>query len=106
MTSDASTWVDRRLRDRLGDVVGVVVDVYDDPATSQPAWLAVATGFFGIRIGCVPIHGATPLGDDIVVPHDRTTIEAAPRVSVTVAVTAADHGGLSRHYALGPGSRT
>lgn len=110
---DGSPWVDKLLRDRHGDLVGLVVDVYDDPRTARPAWLAVASGYFGTHTVVVPVAGAAHLGDDIVVPFDRTTIDASPPASTSVVVTEADHRLLEEHYVvsprtapLGPGSTT
>ncbi len=91
-------WVDRRARDTSGEVLGVVVDVYEDPATREAAWLAISTGYFGTRIAVVPIRGASLLGDDVVVAHHRTLITTAPAVDVFVAVTPDHHRLLVDHY--------
>jgi len=95
-------WVDRRVRDTGGNVLGVVVDVYEDPNTRQPTWLAVSTGYFGTRIVVVPICGSALLGDDVVVAHNRETITKAPAVEIFVAVTPDHHRQLSDHYGPSP----
>lgn len=91
-------WVDRRMCDRHGVVVGLIVGVYDAPETHRPFWLAVATGFFGTRIGVVPLRGASLLGEDVIVPHDHQTISSAPQVSLVAEVTRSDHDHLTKYY--------
>ena len=91
-------WVDRRVRDTSGDVLGVVVDVYEDPHTRRPTWLAISTGYFGTCVAVVPIRGASLLGDEVVVAHNRETITEAPAVEIFVAVTPDHHRQLVDHY--------
>lgn len=90
--------MDRRVRDVSGEILGVIVDVYDDPNTRQPTWLAVSTGYFGTRVAIVPIRSASLLGSDVVIAHDRSLITAAPAVDVFVAVTPDHHRQLLDHY--------
>jgi hypothetical protein len=61
--------------DNHGDLIGVVVDVYEDPSSRRPAWLAISTGFFGTRVAVVPLR--------------------TPRCSVTTS-SSATHGTPSR----------
>ncbi len=91
-------WVDRLGRDNRGEILGVVVDVYEDPDTRQPTWLAISTGYFGTRITVVPIRGCSLLGDDVVVAHDRSTITSAPAVEINVTVAPEHHRLLVEHY--------
>lgn len=93
-----SPWVDRRALDNRGDLIGVVVNAYTDRATRQVAWLAVATGFFGTRIAVVPVRGASLLGGDVVVAHDRDTIVTAPAVDIVVEVDPDQQQLLVDHY--------
>ena len=67
--------------------------------TRRPAasgWLAISTGFFGTRIAVAPVHGASLLGDDVVIAHDRHTITTAPPVDIVVTVDPADEQALDR----------
>jgi hypothetical protein len=91
-------WFDRRALDVHGDLLGVVVDVYDDPESRRPAWLAISTGFFGTRIGVVPLRGASLLGPDVVVAYDRHTISTAPAVDVVITVDPGQQQRLLDHY--------
>lgn len=98
-----SDWVDRTAFDRRGVLVGVIVDVYDDPTSRRPAWLAISTGFFGARVGVAPLHSASRLGEDVVIAHDRSTIASAPPVDVVVTVNPSQQHRLIDHYASWPG---
>jgi hypothetical protein len=95
----ASDWVDRRAMDNHGDLIGVVVDVYEDPSSHRPAWLAISTGFFGTRIAVVPLRDASLLGDDVVIGHSRHAITSAPHVDVVVTIEPSQQQALVEHYA-------
>jgi hypothetical protein len=99
MTVRNDDWFDRRALDVHGHLLGVVVDVYDDPESRRPAWLAISTGFFGTRIGVVPLRGASFLGPDVVVAYDRHTVTTAPAVDVVVTVDPTQQQRLVDHYA-------
>ena len=93
-----SHWVDRHARDASGAVIGIVVDVYADPLTRRPAWLAISTGFFGTRIAVAPLRGASLLGEDVVIAHDRDTVLTAPPGDVVVTIDPAEQQSLIDHY--------
>ncbi|MEO6653346.1 MAG: PRC-barrel domain-containing protein [Ilumatobacteraceae bacterium] len=95
---DQPAWIDRAVRDRSGQLLGVVIDVYDDPLTRLPAWLALSTGFFGVQREIAPIAGASILGDDVVVAHELADIHGAPRVDIRVSVTEADERRLTDYF--------
>lgn len=95
----ASDWVDRRAMDNHGDLIGVVVDVYDDPSSRRPAWLAISTGFFGTRVAVVPMRDASLSGDVVVVGHSRHAITSAPHVDVVVTIEPSQQQALVEHYA-------
>jgi hypothetical protein len=97
-----SDWVDRTALDRRGALIGVIVDVYDDPLSRRPAWLAISTGFFGARVGVAPLGSASRLGEDVVIGHDRSTIASAPSVDVVVTVDPSQQRQLIDHYASVP----
>ncbi|MBA3286610.1 MAG: PRC-barrel domain-containing protein [Acidimicrobiia bacterium] len=99
---DLTEWVERRLLDRHGAVVGIVVDIYDDVATGRPKWFAVSTGFFGLRRVVAPASGASRLGEDVMVRHDKHVIDTAPRVRPMVTLRRNDEQALVEHYASTP----
>lgn len=91
-------WIDRRALDRRGELIGVVVDVYGDPVSRRPAWLAISSGFFGIRIGVAPIEGVSLRGGDVVIAHSREVVTTAPPVDVLVTVDPDQQRRLVDHY--------
>jgi sporulation protein YlmC with PRC-barrel domain len=95
----ASKWQDRHVLDKHGELLGMVIDVYPGPTSRRPEWLAVSTGYFGTRIVTVPLRGASLLGDDIVVRHDRSTVSDAPDVEIVSIVDPLQHRLLVDHYA-------
>lgn len=99
MARELSVWLDRRALDNCGELLGTVVDIYDDARTRRPSWLAISTGFFGTRIAVAPVRGASLLGDDVVVAHDRHTVTHAPTVDIVVTVEPNQHQRLLDHYA-------
>jgi hypothetical protein len=99
VTGRRDEWFDRRALDVHGDLLGIVVDVYDDLESRRPAWLAIRTGFFGTRIGVVPLRGASLLGPDVVVAYDRHTVTTAPAVDVVITVDPGQQQRLADHYA-------
>ena len=99
MHRDTNEWLDRRVLDNHGELLGLVVDVYDDATSRRPEWLAISTGFFGTRVAVAPIRGASLLGDDVVVSHDRSTIRNAPPVDIVMTIDRRQQQRLRDHYA-------
>lgn len=102
-------WVGRTLVDPAGDKIGKIEDIYMDEATSQPEWLAVATGWFGRRVSFVPIAGASPAAgkDDIVCRWDKAKIKDAPHAEPDGQLSQDEEMALYRHYEMrysGPGA--
>ena len=107
MAPGRDDWIDRRALDKRGDLIGVIVDVYDDPTSGQPAWLAISTGFFGTRIAVAPLGDTNRLGDDVVIGHPRHTITTAPHVQVVMTIGADEQRSLLEHYTrAAPGTQT
>ena len=74
-----TAWMGRTLRDRSGQRIGKVDDIYTDDAHGYPEWLAVSTGRFGLSITFVPIAGATPTGDhELQVRFPKSLVAEAP----------------------------
>ena len=102
MDDEAADWLDKRVYDCRGDLVGSVVGVYDGTGTNRPAWLAIGMGTFGLRTGVVPVRGAVVWGSDVVLAHERQTIIRAPRVGVVETLIPEDEALLAEHYAHPP----
>jgi hypothetical protein len=99
---NATDWLDRRVYGCDGEVIGLVVGVYDDSSTGRPAWIAVGMGAFSLRTAVVPFAGALSWGTDVVVAHGRETVLAAPPVDFVVSLVPEDEARLLEHYAHGP----
>jgi sporulation protein YlmC with PRC-barrel domain len=98
--TESADLVDRGVLDRHGEVIGTVVDVYEDALTGRAKWLVVSTGYFGTRRAVAPVQDAALIGDDVVVAYPRDVIDAAPHVHTFTAITPSDERTVSAHYAL------
>jgi len=84
-----------------GDKIGKIEDVYFDEQTRQPEWFAVKTGFFGTRLGFVPIAGASWMDDAIAVPYSKSQVKDAPHVEPDGQLTQDEEASLYSHYGVG-----
>lgn len=84
--------------DRDGDKVGKVGQLFLDDATSEPSWVTVHTGLFGLSESFVPLDGAA-IGDDrIDAPYSKDAIVDAPRIDEHGHLSPADERALYEHY--------
>ena len=95
------SWIGRTLIDRAGERIGRVEDIYTDDVGGHPAWIAVATGRFGLNIIFLPFAGATPAGgDELRVLFPKSLIKEAPvagkggRLTQEEVVRLYDHDGF------------
>lgn len=79
--------------------LGRVGEMYLD-TDGKPEWVTVKTGWFDTRECFVPLAGARIDGDDIHVPYDRDTMQAAPHFDADTVLTPADETQLYGHYGL------
>jgi uncharacterized protein (TIGR02271 family) len=87
-----------------GDKIGSVGQVYADDETGQPTFVTVKTGLFGTSESFVPLEGARPEGNDIVVPYTKDQVKDAPRVAEDGHLEPAEEERLYAHYNLGGGT--
>src|SRR5215203_1904693 len=99
--TEISGWVGRTAVDRSGDKVGKIVDVNVDDDTGQPEWLAVSTGLLGKRVSFVPLQGATPSGDDLVIAWDKATVKDAPNADADGRLSPEEEQRLYEYYGMG-----
>ena len=72
-------WIGRTVIDRAGECIGTVEDIYTDDVGGHPAWIAVATGRFGLSIVFLPFAAASPApGDELRVLFPSSLIKGAP----------------------------
>ena len=92
-------WIGRTLVDRAGQRIGRVEDIYTDDVSHHPAWLAVATGRFGLTITFLPLAGATPIGaDELQVQFSRNLVKEAPLAGRNARLSQDDVIRLYEHY--------
>jgi uncharacterized protein (TIGR02271 family) len=95
---DIETWRGRTLVDRDGDKIGKIEDVYLDRSSGEPEWVAVKTGLFGSNVSFVPIHDASPAGDDLRVAYEKDQVKDAPNVDPDGELSPEEERRLYQHY--------
>ena len=92
-------WRGRTVRDRDGEKVGTLGDLYLDGETDRPAYAGVKTGLFRSKESIVPLDGAYEADDgDVHVPYALEAIKTAPNVDPDVALNDQEEGQLREHY--------
>jgi uncharacterized protein (TIGR02271 family) len=103
MTSEpthAYDWRGRTLKDRTGDKIGTIDAVYVDQQTDKPEWALVNTGLFGTKSSFVPIAGASPSGEDVVVRVAAQQVKDAPKMDPDQELSEQQEAELFRHYGI------
>jgi uncharacterized protein (TIGR02271 family) len=95
---DIETWRGRTLVDRDGDKIGKIEDIYLDRSSGEPEWVAVKTGLFGSNVSFVPIHDASPDGDDLRVAYEKDQVKDAPNVDPDGELSPEEERRLYQHY--------
>jgi len=91
-------WRGRTVRDRDGEKIGTLGDVYLDGDTDRPAYAGVLTGLFRRNESIVPLRGIREEDGDLVVPYERDLVTAAPSLEPDAALTAEQEETLFAHY--------
>lgn len=86
------------VRDRVGEKIGSLGDVFLDRETERPAWVGVKTGLFGAKQSYVSLESATVSGGEVHLPYDKDLVKNAPHVEPEVSLDAAEEEALYRHY--------
>ncbi|MBB1509902.1 PRC-barrel domain-containing protein [Tessaracoccus sp. MC1756] len=84
--------------DRSGEKIGGVSGVYLDDQTSQPMWVTVNTGLFGLRTSFAPLAGSSLEGDRLTLAHDKDAVKDAPNVDEDGHITRSQEDDLYRYY--------
>ena len=98
--TQAYDWRGRTLRDRNGDKIGKIDDLYVDQQTDKPEWALVHTGLFGSKSSFVPLAGASPQGEDVAVQVDAAQVKDAPKVDRDEQLSEQEEAKLFRHYGV------
>ena len=96
----AYDWQGRTVLDRNGDKIGKVVSLYVDELTDRPEWALVNTGLFGTKSSFVPIAGASPQGEDVVVQVEAQQVKDAPKLDTEEGLSEQQEAELFRHYGI------
>jgi uncharacterized protein (TIGR02271 family) len=96
----AYDWHGRTLKDRNGDKIGKVDAVYLDEQTEKPDWALVNTGLFGTKSSFVPLAGASPQGEDVVVQVEAQQVNDAPKMDPDQELSEQQEAELFRHYGI------
>ena len=103
MTTDmthAYDWNGRTLKDRNGDKIGTIDALYLDQQTDKPEWALVNTGLFGTKSSFVPLAGAAPRGEDVVVKVEAQQVKDAPKMEPDEQLSEQQEAELFRHYGI------
>jgi uncharacterized protein (TIGR02271 family) len=96
----AYDWHGRTLKDRNGDKIGTVDAIYLDQQTDKPEWALVNTGLFGTKSSFVPLAGASPRGEDVVVQVEAQQVKDAPQMDPDQELSEQQEAELFRHYGI------
>lgn len=91
-------WRGRLLRDRDGNKVGRLGEIFLDAEDDRPAWGGVHTGLFGRRESLVPLSDVRAVDDELHVPYTKAHIEGAPGVEPDVSLSPDEEARLYRHF--------
>ena len=103
MTADMThkyDWQGRTLKDRNGDKIGTIDALYLDQQTDKPEWALVNTGLFGTKSSFVPLAGAAPRDEDVVVRVEAQQVKDAPKMAPDEELSEQQEAELFRHYGI------
>ncbi len=89
--------------DSTGDKIGSIAQLYVDDRSTQPSWVTVRTGLFGMRESFVPLDDATEDGINIRVPYTNDQVKDAPNIDADEHLSPEEEQRLYRHYGLSAG---
>lgn len=97
-TDEVLGWRSRKALDRDGDKIGTIEEVYLDAESGNPQWAAVKTGLFGSKLTFVPLEGAHPQDDDVVLDWPEHVVKEAPRIDTDGQLSPEEEDRLYDHY--------
>lgn len=92
--------------DKDGSKIGTVGQVYYDDKTDRPSWVTVNTGLFGTNESFVPLAGARPDGDRLVLAHDKSRVKDAPNIGTDQHLSEKEEAELYRYYGVSDSEST
>jgi uncharacterized protein (TIGR02271 family) len=103
-TQTISDWRGHDIVDRDGDKIGKLEEIYLDDETGKPEWALVKTGMFGGRGTFVPLAQASPSGDELSVPYEKSHVKDAPNIDPDGRLSQEEEAELFRYYGLDYGA--
>jgi hypothetical protein len=98
---NVADWHGKTLRDRDGEKIGRLVDVYVDVETDEPRFATVKEGLIGRHLTFVPLGGVKVGPDDLRVGVSKDLVESAPDIDQHGGeLSQADESTLYHHYEL------
>src|ERR671917_1812958 len=92
-------WRGRTVRDRDGQKLGSLGDLYLDGESDRPAYAGIRTGLFGRNESIVPLAGVRESeNEDLVVPYEKSLVDAAPNLDPDAALTPEEEDAIFSHY--------
>ena len=98
--TEAYDWRGRALVGQDGEKIGKVEEIYVDEQSGRPDWARISTGVFGNRSSFVPLAGATPQREDVVVQVTKSQVKDSPHVDSDEELSQAQEAELFRHYGI------
>jgi uncharacterized protein (TIGR02271 family) len=99
-TDEVLTWRGQELQGRDDEKLGTIEEIYVDARTGEPEWALVTTGMFGTKQSFVPLRDASPAGDRVTVPFDKSTVKGSPKIDPDGQLSESEEADLYRHYGL------
>ncbi|OYO09332.1 PRC-barrel domain-containing protein [Enemella evansiae] len=88
------------VRDRDGNKLGKVGQLFLDDRSGRPSWVTVKTGLFGTSETFVPLQGSSFDNDELTVDRTKDVVSDAPRIDPEGHLDPADEDALYDYYGL------
>ncbi|HEV2772296.1 MAG TPA: PRC and DUF2382 domain-containing protein [Thermoleophilaceae bacterium] len=98
--TEAYDWRGRTLIGPDGEKIGKVEDIYVDEQSGRPEWARISTGLLANRSSFVPLAGATPQREDVVVHVTKGEVKDSPNVDSDEELSQEQEVELFRHYGI------
>jgi uncharacterized protein (TIGR02271 family) len=96
--TEAYDWRGREIVGSDGEKIGRLDEIYLDQETETPEWATVNTGMFGSKRSFLPLQGARPEGEGVLVVVTKEQVKDAPRVDPDGELSHDEEAALYGHY--------
>jgi len=86
--------------DNDGDKIGKVEEIFYDQQTQVPEWIGIGTGFFSTKRVLVPVKGAAPYDEGLLVPYSKDQVKDSPDIDED-EISQQTEADLAGYYGLG-----